>query len=245
MNHTCFPKENHLPYWAHRGNKDKKGDRVEPTGPPGLQRIMYQLSHLANTTGIWFLAWSWHNIYITCLSAGLTADTTAVCHVMPCHVMLVTLTNAYFTLSLHKVTVPCLVASTYAILNTSHASYWKAGAPHTPNPKILGNDMFHNGDTVPYRTTTIIHPPKTTRVHVKFTLYTTWEHMGGGGVRYGVNRAHPFRSSSYALSGVSFASFDFQMNFAPPVKFKIIFNIWPKQSSCHGRNGISWKSVAK
>ena len=29
MNHTRFPKEKHLPYWARRGNKDKKGDRVE------------------------------------------------------------------------------------------------------------------------------------------------------------------------------------------------------------------------
>ena len=29
VNHTRFPKEDHLPYWAHRGNKDKKGDRVE------------------------------------------------------------------------------------------------------------------------------------------------------------------------------------------------------------------------
>jgi hypothetical protein len=29
VNHTRFPKEKHLPYWARRGNKDKKGDRVE------------------------------------------------------------------------------------------------------------------------------------------------------------------------------------------------------------------------
>ena len=29
MNYTRFPKENHLPYWADRGNKDKKGDRVD------------------------------------------------------------------------------------------------------------------------------------------------------------------------------------------------------------------------
>jgi len=29
MNHTRLPKEKHLPYWARRGNKDKKGDRVE------------------------------------------------------------------------------------------------------------------------------------------------------------------------------------------------------------------------
>ena len=29
MNHTRFPKQNHLPYSARRGNKDKKGDRVD------------------------------------------------------------------------------------------------------------------------------------------------------------------------------------------------------------------------
>jgi len=29
VNHTRFPKENHLPYWARRGNKDKKVDRVD------------------------------------------------------------------------------------------------------------------------------------------------------------------------------------------------------------------------
>jgi len=28
VNHTRFPKEDHLPYWARRGNKDTKGDRV-------------------------------------------------------------------------------------------------------------------------------------------------------------------------------------------------------------------------
>jgi len=30
VNHTRFPKEDHLPYWALRDNKVKKGDRVEP-----------------------------------------------------------------------------------------------------------------------------------------------------------------------------------------------------------------------
>ena len=29
MNHTRFPKEDHLPDWARRDNKDTKGDRVE------------------------------------------------------------------------------------------------------------------------------------------------------------------------------------------------------------------------
>ena len=29
MNHTRFPKEDHLPYWARRDNKVTKGDRVE------------------------------------------------------------------------------------------------------------------------------------------------------------------------------------------------------------------------
>ena len=29
MNHTRFPKEDHLPYWARRDNKDTKGDRVD------------------------------------------------------------------------------------------------------------------------------------------------------------------------------------------------------------------------
>jgi hypothetical protein len=29
VNHTRFPKENHLPYWARRENKDTKGDRVD------------------------------------------------------------------------------------------------------------------------------------------------------------------------------------------------------------------------
>jgi len=143
----------------------------QPTGPPGSQRIMYQLSHLACTRDIWFLVWNWHDIYITCLAAGLNADTTDVRRVMPsCHVMLVTLTTAYFTLSLHKVTAPCVVVSAYTILHTSHPSDWKAGASQAPNPKILRNGMFHNGDTVPYRTTTIIHPPKRTTVQVKVTL---------------------------------------------------------------------------
>ena len=29
MNHTHFPKEDHLPYWARRDNQAKKCDRVE------------------------------------------------------------------------------------------------------------------------------------------------------------------------------------------------------------------------
>ena len=29
MNHTSFPKEDHLPDWARRDNKDTKGDRVD------------------------------------------------------------------------------------------------------------------------------------------------------------------------------------------------------------------------
>ena len=29
MNHTHFPKEDHLPYWARRDNKFTKGDRVD------------------------------------------------------------------------------------------------------------------------------------------------------------------------------------------------------------------------
>jgi len=29
VNHTRFPEGKHLPYWARRGNKDKKDDRVE------------------------------------------------------------------------------------------------------------------------------------------------------------------------------------------------------------------------
>ena len=28
MNHTCFPREDHLPDWARRDNQVKKGDRV-------------------------------------------------------------------------------------------------------------------------------------------------------------------------------------------------------------------------
>jgi hypothetical protein len=57
------------------------------------------------------------------------------------HVMSVTRTTAYLNLSVHKVTVPCLVAVTYTILNASHSSDWRAGASQTPNPKILGNDV--------------------------------------------------------------------------------------------------------
>jgi len=29
VNHTRFPKEDHLPYWAHRDNKDMKGDHAK------------------------------------------------------------------------------------------------------------------------------------------------------------------------------------------------------------------------
>ena len=32
MNHTRFPKEDHLPDWERRDNKDTKGDRVEHVG---------------------------------------------------------------------------------------------------------------------------------------------------------------------------------------------------------------------
>ena len=32
MNHTRFPKEDHLPYWASRDNEDTKGDRAQVTG---------------------------------------------------------------------------------------------------------------------------------------------------------------------------------------------------------------------
>jgi len=31
MNHTRFPKEDHLPDWARRDNKDTKGGSVEHT----------------------------------------------------------------------------------------------------------------------------------------------------------------------------------------------------------------------
>jgi len=32
VNHTCFPKEDHLPDWARRDNKVTKGDRVDWDG---------------------------------------------------------------------------------------------------------------------------------------------------------------------------------------------------------------------
>jgi len=32
VNHTRFPKEDQLPYWARRDNKITKGDRVEKLG---------------------------------------------------------------------------------------------------------------------------------------------------------------------------------------------------------------------
>ena len=32
VNHTHFPKEDHLPYWARRDNQVKKGDRVQFVG---------------------------------------------------------------------------------------------------------------------------------------------------------------------------------------------------------------------
>jgi hypothetical protein len=95
-----------------------------------------------------------------------------------------------------------------------HAKYepcldWKAGASQKLNPKILRNDMFHNGDTVPYCTTTITHPPKNNQSQRKvhpvhdMTAYVGWR------VRYGVNRSHLFRRRSDAFCGVSFVSFGF------------------------------------
>jgi len=33
VNHTRFPKEDHLPDWARRDNKDTKGDRAEKVSP--------------------------------------------------------------------------------------------------------------------------------------------------------------------------------------------------------------------
>jgi len=35
VNHTRFPKEDHLPDWARRDNKVTKGDRVEVDNAPG------------------------------------------------------------------------------------------------------------------------------------------------------------------------------------------------------------------
>ena len=32
VNHTCFPKEDHLPDWARRDNKVTKGERVDWDG---------------------------------------------------------------------------------------------------------------------------------------------------------------------------------------------------------------------
>ena len=58
MNHTRFPKENHLPYWAHRANKDNKGDRVDddvsgdiqedeiPGGALSLNLLIYLINHI-------------------------------------------------------------------------------------------------------------------------------------------------------------------------------------------------------
>jgi hypothetical protein len=36
VNHTCFPKEDHLPDWARQDNKVTKGERVERLGLHGL-----------------------------------------------------------------------------------------------------------------------------------------------------------------------------------------------------------------
>ena len=41
MNHTRFPKEDHLPDWARRDNKVTKGDRVE--------NILLKIQKLMNT----------------------------------------------------------------------------------------------------------------------------------------------------------------------------------------------------
>ena len=127
---------------------------------------------------------------------------TLLTYVMSCHVMSVTLTSAYFTVPLRRLTEPCLVASIYTVLNTSHASNWQPCDSETPSPEILGNGTFHNGDTAPFCTSTIIHPKKK-RVNVKCTLYTT----GGGACRYGVNPSHRFRNNREVFCGVSFVSF--------------------------------------
>ena len=39
MNHTCYPKKDHLPYWARRDNKITKGDRVELFTGLGRHRL--------------------------------------------------------------------------------------------------------------------------------------------------------------------------------------------------------------
>ena len=43
MNHTRFPKEDHLPYWALRDYKITKGDRVDSLTPLILSFIFINL----------------------------------------------------------------------------------------------------------------------------------------------------------------------------------------------------------
>jgi len=39
VNHTCFPKEDHLPDWARRDNKVTGGDRAELSPPHDAEQL--------------------------------------------------------------------------------------------------------------------------------------------------------------------------------------------------------------
>ena len=50
VNHTRFPKEDHLPDWARRDNKVKKGDRVEYFSV-ALETFLSVICYLVSRTG--------------------------------------------------------------------------------------------------------------------------------------------------------------------------------------------------
>jgi hypothetical protein len=201
---------------------------------------LYQLSHLACTTDIWILAWNRHGIYITCLAASINADTTDVCHVMLCHVSYSNYGILYPVVTQRDSTVSCRKY----VYHTKYEICLRLEGRRFSNPKSQNSGKWHVSQRWHSPITYNYHYPPSKNnqsqrkghpVHGMKAYRCVCVCVCVCVLRYGVNRSHPLRSSSDAFCGISFVPFDFQMNFATTVKFKIIFNIWLIQSSCDGR----------
>ena len=76
MNHTRFPKEDHLPDRAHRDNKVTKGDRVENVLESSCNVMTHVDAREGKWRGIWRMEWVASTLYTTS-EHGVSSITTA------------------------------------------------------------------------------------------------------------------------------------------------------------------------
>ena len=53
MNHTCFPKKDHLPDWARPDNKVTKNDRVELSPPHNTEQLDKNYTYVSKQDHTW------------------------------------------------------------------------------------------------------------------------------------------------------------------------------------------------